>query len=137
MRQCNPQDIHTPIFRTQLKTALHHHELRVMKRKVFVYRTAAIAAMLLFCISIAVFTTKRDRINVNDTYKRIAESIESTNSINNEELEKVITEESIKTGTPVYPTEVTHMMVKKIRLNNGKEIIVQSEMDNQHYAIAF
>lgn len=137
MRQCKPNPIQTPAFKAQLRTALHQHELHVMHKKIVLYRTAAIAAVLLLLVSTIFVTVARERIDINQTYKRITENLKNNDILNNDELEKVITEESLRTGTPVYPTEVTQKVVKTIRLNNGKEVVVESEMDNQHYAIAF
>lgn len=137
MRNCNPNPIHTPVFKAQLRTALHQHELKVMHTKIMWYRSAAIAAVLLLVVSVVFMSSIRDRMEINRTYKRISDSIKQNNGIHNEELEKIITEESLRTGTPIYPTEVTQKLVKTIKLNNGKEVVVETETDNQNYAIAF
>lgn len=137
MRNCNPNPIHTPVFKAQLRAALHQHELKVMHTKIMWYRSAAIAAVLLLVVSVVFMSSIRDRMEINRTYKRISDSIKQNNGIHNEELEKIITEESLRTGTPIYPTEVTQKLVKTIKLNNGKEVVVETETDNQNYAIAF
>ncbi len=137
MNKITAPELSTPLFKKNLKTALEHYAMQRMQKRIRFYKLTAIAAMLLFCISTLLLVSGKKPFDKDRAYRLISESMEASNTIDTAELDKTLLQESMKSGKQVYPTEIKSIMVKKIRLSNGKEVIIQSELDNGSYAIAY
>lgn len=143
MKENNKNNIQVPIFKQKLKNTVLEYEKENLINKISFYRKLAVAAIVLFVFSLSFafiwvdknksFTEKKQ---IKENINKYASEIDFNNDYD-KKLEKIMINETIKSGKQVYPLKVKTIMVKKVKLSNGKTIEFESKIDMSNYANAY
>lgn len=128
------KDIEVPVFKEKLKSKLMARQNRILRRKIIFYRTGMVAAILLFIFSTTLFITSGNNKSILQTRRTVASFYMP--KISDEEVDAIIKKESAKSSENIYPVEVKNVMIKSIKLSNGKNIKIVKNLDNE-YAMGY
>jgi len=137
------KNIQVPVFKSKLKKALLKKERMDLERKVSFYKRFAAAALILFLFSLGLgfyWQQSSKKVVKNNEIKeninKYASGIEYSKEFDSK-LDKIMINETIKSGKQVYPVKVKNIMVKKVELSNGKTVEMETKIDMSNYANAY
>ncbi|TYB30886.1 MAG: hypothetical protein FXF47_06790 [Candidatus Mcinerneyibacterium aminivorans] len=133
-------NIKVPVFKQKLKAAVMKREKQKLEKKLVFYKKFAVAALILFVFTLTfsfLWKTNETKVakknKIEESISRYASEI-NFNTEADKKLEKIMINETIKSGKQIYPVKVKNIMVKKIELSNGKTIELESKIDMTNYA---